>query len=283
MATMAALLNQEPPALNAAPKELQRIVTRCLRKDLARRSQSMAEIKIELEDLKEETESGTSAVVTPTPKRKMWIAAGAVAIVLVAAFFYLLPQFKEERAPFKEVPLTTYHGYQGEPTLSPDGSQFAFIWDGGVEGAPSQLYVSLTGRGTPLRLTTPPGAASAPAWSPDGQTIAFVRSVPGKKSALTLIPALGGPERRLEEGGLSPAWSPDGKWLYFRALISPQTSALFVEPAGGGEKRRLIEPPAGTYGDLSPSVSPDGRKLVFVRYFADYNAEIRRASCRERV
>ena len=166
MATMAAVLNQEPPALNEVPKELQRIVTRCLRKELVRRSQSMAEIKIELEDLKEETESGTSAVVTPAPKRKMWIAAGAAGIVLVAAFFYLLPQFKEERAPFKEVPLTTYHGYQGEPTLSPDGSQFAFIWDGGVEGAPRQLYVSLTGRGTPLRLTTPPGAASAPAWSP---------------------------------------------------------------------------------------------------------------------
>jgi serine/threonine protein kinase len=61
MATMAAVLNQEPVPLAEVipglPKELERIVTRCLRKDLTRRSQSMAEIKLALEELKEEAES----------------------------------------------------------------------------------------------------------------------------------------------------------------------------------------------------------------------------------
>jgi serine/threonine protein kinase len=61
LATMAAILNQEPVPLSeivpGLPKELERIVTRCLRKDLVRRSQSMAEIKVALEELKEETES----------------------------------------------------------------------------------------------------------------------------------------------------------------------------------------------------------------------------------
>src|SRR5215469_7888241 len=67
MATIAAILHEFPPPLGKTvpglPKELERIVNRCLRKDLARRSQSMAEIKIALEDLKEETESGASVGV----------------------------------------------------------------------------------------------------------------------------------------------------------------------------------------------------------------------------
>jgi len=37
--------------VDGLPRELERIVLRCLRKDAARRSQSMAEIKLELEEL----------------------------------------------------------------------------------------------------------------------------------------------------------------------------------------------------------------------------------------
>src|ERR1041385_3452435 len=62
MGILAAILNQEATPLGelapGLPKEVERIVARCLRKDLARRIQSMAEIKIALEELKEETESG---------------------------------------------------------------------------------------------------------------------------------------------------------------------------------------------------------------------------------
>ena len=139
MATMAAVLNQEPAPLGeiapGLPKELERIVARCLRKDLARRSQSMAEIKIALEELKEETESGVSMGVAAAARkpasRLRWGAAGGAVLALGAALFFLLPRFRETRAPLNEVPLTSYPGNQGQPTLSPDGSQFAFVWDGG--------------------------------------------------------------------------------------------------------------------------------------------------------
>ncbi len=293
MATMVALLNREPAPLGeiapGLPKELERIVTRCLRKDLARRSQSMAEIKIALEELKEETESGASMSMAPAARRPAnhwrWMAVPAAVLALCAALFFLLPRFRETQAPLKEVPLTSYNGFQGEPTLSPDGSQFAFVWDGGRERTPPQLYLSLAGQGTPLKLTNTPGAAARnPAWSPDGQTIAFVRSIPGQFTGdLIVIPALGGPERRLDEAwSLSrPAWAPGGKWLYFCASVSLQTRALFVDLSGGGEKHRLTDPPDGANGDGSPSVSPDGRKLVFVRSFSTWNQDLFVADLRD--
>jgi Tol biopolymer transport system component len=91
-----------------------------------------------------------------------------------------------------------------------------------------------------------------------------------------VIPALGGPMRRIDEAfSLSrPAWSPDGKWLYFSASVSPQARALFVSPSGGGEKHRLTDPPAGGNGDASPSVSTDGRRLVFVRAFSTWDQDL---------
>ncbi|MGO9256834.1 MAG: protein kinase domain-containing protein [Bryobacteraceae bacterium] len=288
MATMAAVLNQEPPPLAeiapGLPKELERIVARCLRKDLSRRSQSMAEIRIALEELKEETESGASQVARagpegapPANRLLLWLALAGAVLVLSGALFLLVPRWRETPIPLKEVPLTSYPSYQGDPTLSPDGSQFAFVWDGGQENAMLQLYVSLAGRGTPLKLTNTPGAGAVyPAWSPDGQSIAFVRFIPGQPNALIVIPALGGPERKIDDRLIQDhlAWSPDGKWLYFSATVSPQHNALFVEPSAGGERRKLTDPPAGAYGDFDPSVSPDGRQLVFTREIADHNFDL---------
>src|SRR5215471_1195620 len=205
MATIVAILHEDPPPLGKTvpglPKELERIVTRCLRKDVARRSQSMAEIKIALEELKEEMESGASVgVVAPVKKparRWRWWALGGVVAALGAALLFLLPG--ETRAPLTEVPLTAYNGFLADPALSPDGSQFAFAWDHGEDNALPQLYISMVGRGTPLQLTNTPGAAArAPAWSPDGRMIAYLRVIPGKsRSDLMVMPALGEPKQRI--------------------------------------------------------------------------------------
>jgi Tol biopolymer transport system component/tRNA A-37 threonylcarbamoyl transferase component Bud32 len=274
MATIAAVLNHEPAPLGelvpGLSRELERIVARCMRKELARRSQSMAEIKIALQELCEETESGSakSAAAEKGKPRgyRRWAALGAAVLALGAAFAFTLPRWRETRAPLKEVPLTSYPGYQGQPMLSPDGSQFAFVWDGGQENAAPQLYVSLAGRGTPLRLTNTPGyAAQYPAWSPDGQTIAFLRANPqGGQADVVLIPALGGPERRIDKvsAGGRPAWSPDGKWIYVGPAA--EGDAIYAEPSAGGEKRRLTNPPLPG-ADYEPSVSPDGKQVVFIR------------------
>ena len=64
MSTMTALLRDDPAALadlaEAVPPELERAIRRCLRKDRDKRVQHMSDLKLLLEELKEDSESGSS-------------------------------------------------------------------------------------------------------------------------------------------------------------------------------------------------------------------------------
>jgi serine/threonine protein kinase/predicted Zn-dependent protease len=90
ISTLAAILNQEPAPLSAEiPHDVEKIVKRCLRKDPAHRLQTMADLKVELEEVKEEAESRKLAPVeVPTQPRKRrvpWPAVVAAAIVVLTA------------------------------------------------------------------------------------------------------------------------------------------------------------------------------------------------------
>ncbi len=74
--TLAAVLNEEPKpppsaANEAVPPELERVLVRCLRKDPQRRWQTMSDLKVALQDLKEDSESGKlRAAAAPARARK---------------------------------------------------------------------------------------------------------------------------------------------------------------------------------------------------------------------
>ena len=51
------------------------------------------------------------------------------------------------------IPVTSYHGSEVSPALSPDGKQVAFSWNGEKEDN-YDIYVKLADAGDPLRLTT---------------------------------------------------------------------------------------------------------------------------------
>jgi len=278
LSTLAAIIHKEPDPLPAdLPHDLAKPVARCLRKDPERRFQLMKDLKVELEELKEESDSGALAGATPLPRKRrrslVWAAAASGLAVLagVALGVWLRrPRTEPPPTPFRLVPLRSYRGSEEFPTLSPDGNQVAFSWDG-EKSDNTDVCIQPVGPGTPLRLTTHPERDVSPAWSPDGRWIAFVRTPRGKLQII-LIPPLGGPERVLVDTDTrilatpSLAWTPDGKRLAGPCKgAAEEPSGMCLYSIESGEERRLTSPPANTLADTCPAISPDGRSLAFSR------------------
>jgi Tol biopolymer transport system component len=237
----------------------------------------MADVKVALEELKEESDSGALAATQPSPqrrRRRLTWAAAVLAVLAVSSLGVRLLRSKTE-APataLRAVPLTAYPGFETDPSFSPDGNQIAFSWNGEKQDN-YDIYVKLIGPGAPLRLTTDPAEDRSPAWSPDGRWIAFVRFPSSGPSAVFLIPALGGSERKLAEVDFYYfarscswlAWTRDSKWLVVNeggGRHEAGVGGLFLFSIETGERRRLTSVPS-----TSPALSPDGRRLAFLRLF----------------
>ena len=279
--TLAAILRDEPPAIEGLPRELEVLLARCLRKDPERRFQSIGDVRVALEEIADELASGRSAARStgrPRHRPRPWAIASLTAIVLLAGGAWLGRQFlRKGPRELTAVPLTSYAGVVSSPALSPDGRQVAFAWNGEREDN-FDIYVKLVGGGDPLRLTRDAAVDANPSWSPDGTQIVFRRTTGALEGALVLISALGGPERVLVQGlvGSHASFTPDGRALVtgFRDSVDGGLG-LFVLDLATGERRRLTTSPPGTWaGDMAPAVSPDGRTVAFARALTRSNSEI---------
>src|SRR5277367_5331610 len=290
IAVLSAILREEPKGVAGIrpeiPSELTRVIARCLRKDPARRFQHMDDLKVALEELKEESDSGTLsassvgpalAPAAPSGRKRIWIAAGAVLLIAVAIVGWRLktaaPSVPD--AALQPIPLTSYRGSEDQPSFSPDGNQVAFSWDGEKESI-ADVYVKLIGPGAPLRLTSGAEASVFPRWSPDGRSIAFLRGNSEQKFSVIMVPALGGPERKIGTYGSrfagagiplrSLCWTPDSKAVVVSASPSPgQPNSLLLVSLETGETRALTRSPPQISVDTRPAMSPDGRTLAFIR------------------
>jgi serine/threonine protein kinase len=274
MSTITAILRDEPKPLTHAgdaPRDLEKILRRCLRKDAARRFQHMDDVRVALEELKEESDSGALAgsASAPTRNRRRALSLAVGGIVALAAVTGLAtrPWRDKQPPPIPTLtPLTSYPGIEERPSFSPDASQVAFSWNGEKEDN-FDIYVKLVQGGAPLRLTSNPAVDSATAWSPDGSQIAFLRN-PGQDAAVYLISPLGGPERRLcDAKGDALAWTADGKSVAIMDRTTDQEPyAIALVAVDTGEKRRLTRPPPESVGDAPGAFSPDGRTLAYLRW-----------------
>ena len=285
LSTLAAILREDPKPISevtpGTPREIERIIARCLRKDPGKRWQSMTDLRTSLQECKEDSESGVlsgSALrtsQTPAVSRRPWLwAVAAAGLVIVAAAAWLFRARQPAGSLLSAVPLTAYAGFERNPSFSPDGNQVAFAW-GGPNQDNSDIYIKLIGPGDPLRLTTDPAVDTSPAWSPDGRWIAFVRFLPEGRAGYYRIPALGGPEQKVGETYSEPylnsvpnpliAWSPDSQWLIVPDKTKPEDDfSLFRLSVATGEKHKLTTAvPGGS--DSGAAFSPDGHTLAFIR------------------
>ena len=281
MSTISAILRDDPKPITAVrgeiPSELDRVIKRCLRKDPARRFQTMADLKVALEELKEESDSGTLVGATHAPgsparssmRTPMLMIGGAVlAAVAIGGWLAMRTPAAPAEAMGRPIPLTSYPGDETAPSFSPDGSQVVFSWNGEKQDN-YDIYVKVVGPGAPLRLTTDAGVDFSPKWSPDGRTIAFVRASADRIMSVMLIPALGGPERTLARfrrirPDILIDWSPDGKWLVVGGKIGDDPVRLHAISIESGEMRPLTSPPPSAM-DIEPAFAPDGKSIAYSR------------------
>src|SRR5262249_48377806 len=144
-----------------------------------------------------------------------------------------------------------------EPTVSPDGSQIAFVSYRNFKTADADLWLSNANGGNQRRLTDDVTSESTPAWSPDGTRIAFASDRNRGRNDLYVMSTRSGRVRRIttthtEE--TEPTWSPDSKRIAFTRYPSPNNTAsrILVVAADGSGLRMLGSKPY----EQSPAWSP---------------------------
>ena len=277
ISTLSAILHKEPKAASeispAVPMELEKIIARCLRKDPERRAQGIADIKLALEELKEESESGklsgqvaAAAAVRPlarSPRRFVAIIAGVLALLVAAAglAWWLLKRPASAPARSEWVQITNLPDSVVQPALSPDGRMLTFIRGPLSFITSGQVYVKMLPSGEPVQLTHDNRPKMSPVFSPDGSRIAY--TVPGTWDTWA-VPVLGGEPRLWLPNASGLGWIDKSKLLFSEIKDQRQHMAIVTADESRAGSRDLYVPPHERGMAHRSYPSPDGKRMLMV-------------------
>lgn len=230
----------------------------------------------------------SEATESPLPDARsgwpFWALAGSALLLL-----FLLALRGARQAPptmtiWDEAPLTSTPGVEYGADFSPDRSRVVYFRGDPTKGVLGLFVQPVDAGAEPKPLLGPeapsPAYRYSPAWSPDGSRIAYLRRMgvanghpSGARIDQTWL-CFATPEEGKEEcpvrlntgvklWGHSRhlAWTPDGKWI-----VAPMTEGanrgIHAISMHGDEKRLLSHE---SEGGMAPSLSPDGRILVYTK------------------
>jgi serine/threonine protein kinase len=260
LSVMSAILEKEPESLSTVqpttPVALDYTVRTCLEKNPEDRFQTAHDVKLQLGWIATSPlQTGTRALPQTKGRSKLWIAAGLLALAVVALTAALLRPGPSRRVlrvnllPPEGTRFETLYR-NGSPSLSPDGTHVAFIAQ--KDGRNSLWLRSLD------RLDAMPvqGTDDAyfPFWSPDSKAIAFFMQ---------------GKMWRTDLNGDSPSIICDapeargGSWGSGDVIVfSPMFGGpIFKVPAAGGKPTPItkVAVASTSISDRWPSFLPDGK------------------------
>ena len=290
---LAAVMMTEPDwsALPAeTPANIERLLRRCLTKNLRQRMQAIGDARITVEEaLSGDTGMtlATAAKAARAPDQQSWrrVLPWAVAATLAVALgtvMILLPA-RRRRPPAPVVRFTmpgqAWH-VEAEPAsavaISPDGTRVAYVsltgtrlteTSGGLTVTqPTELIVRRLAESAPIPVPESAGSA-APFFSPDGRWIGFFAD--GK---LQKVPADGGPGLVLCDvpSNAGASWGDDG-FIYF--ATGGQGEILRIAE-GGGTPQVVFRAGNGEQvaGFRWPQVLPGGSAVLFTTFGVQYLA-----------
>ena len=169
------------------------------------------------------------------------------------AFLITTPTVDAQR-PTELAPLPSY----GEPAISPDGGEIAFVSGGDIWTVP-------TSGGEARLLVSHPASESRPLYAPDGRTLAFVSNRTGDGDIYLVTLATGASRQLTFDDGIErlDGWSRDGTWIYFSSTSRDIAGMndLFRVRAEGGTAMTVS---ADRYtSEFFAAPSPDGTRIAF--------------------
>ena len=264
---IASIMRAEPDwaALPAeTPLGIHRLLRRCLEKDRAKRLDSMAVAKFEMEEALRMPAAQPAAV--PVGQQSSWLpllVTGALCALTAAGATWLMLRQPEAQLPVIHVHITppppdfvSLDPFVADIDISPDGSVVAY--SGNRQGALPEIFIRRLNEDHAVALPdTTDGRA--PVFSADGQWLSFqaggnVKKVPLSGGAVEFVC------RRCSGGHRGSTWLPDGSYVY--------------TTAGGQAGIRILKRDASTFemltkvtgnerAHLFPRALPGGRGLLY--------------------
>lgn len=169
--------------------------------------------------------------------------------------------------------------FPSRPSLSPDGKQIYFSYDGDI------FRVSAEG-GLAMRLISLGGNETSPKVSPDGKYLAFASDIQGNDDVY-IVPVAGGDVKRLtyhEASDVPSGWTPDSRNVYFESDRANNKTTYKVT-LNGGTPCRLFPGYFNTISNVTEN--PVTKEIYFnesaesysfptrKRYVGDHNPDIK--------
>lgn len=266
LATLSAILTEEPPELTVGSMAFRWLVKRLLHKEPDHRYGSLHDVvrdlrhaRAALTDTLEPApppEAIAGIAARPEGRRRRWVrpvlATAVIAVALGAGFatgWFVRPLAGLAASDY--TPFATGAALDVFPAWGPNGRTLA--WSAEVDGT-FQIFTRTVGSTAPTQVTREGRDALFPFWSPDGARIFYIAG-----GSLYVVGATGGTPQRVLSGVAQAAIAPDG------------STFAVLQSEAGGEDYKLLTGPLTALRPVPKSSLPDFRILPasYLRFAPD--------------
>jgi len=256
----------------SAPDELQRIVRRCLAKDPDKRYQSIKEVAIEIEELREQlkyssqphdtTHTSTSPIrtgdiSTPATASQPTPPATQIPTAATSSSQVLVSEIKRHKTGVAVIAVVAL------VVMAAAGyGIFKMVGPRATTTGPKQMRISGLTAGGKVGNAMIDGETSI---SPDGKYVVFVTAEGGKQAlwvrqiSTSSLVEIAPP---VTASYLGTTFSPDGELVYFTRIDDQDSlGAVYQVPVLGGAPRKIL-----TNATSAVTFAPDAKRFAFVRF-----------------